>query len=41
MPNRNWFLSILAIAGSFQVALPAAGQALLPYTLQVEVQELE
>lgn len=41
MPKRNWLLSVLAIAGSWQLAAPAFGQALLPYTFNLDTKDLE
>ena len=41
MPKRNWLLTVLAIAGSWQLAAPAFGQALLPYTFNLDAKDLE
>lgn len=41
MPKRNWLLSLLACAGLWSVALPASGQALLPYALPLDSQQFE
>ncbi|NEO84990.1 MAG: tetratricopeptide repeat protein [Spirulina sp. SIO3F2] len=42
MPKRNWLLSLLAIAGTWQgLALPATSQALLPYNLELDNPTLE
>ena len=41
MPNRNYWLSLLVIIGSGGLSLPALGQALVPYTVQINSVELE
>lgn len=41
MPKLNWLFSLFAIAGFSTIALPVSGQALLPYTLQLDSEELE
>ncbi len=41
MPKRNWLFSLLAVAGLWSVALPVSGQALLPYTPQLNSEQLE
>ena len=41
MPNRNSWLSFLLVFGLCGVASPALGQALVPYTLQLDSTQLE
>ena len=41
MPKRNWLFSLLTCAGLSSLALPASGQALLPYTPQLNPEQLE
>ncbi|WP_204103921.1 MULTISPECIES: tetratricopeptide repeat protein [Spirulina sp. CCY15215] len=41
MLKRNWLLSALAIAGSWQLAAPVFAQALLPYTFNVDANDFE
>ncbi len=41
MPKRITVISMLAVLGLCAAPLPSLGQALLPYTLQVDIQDLE
>lgn len=41
MPRRNWLISLLAVAGVWSAVQPAMGQALLPYTLNLDADQLE
>jgi tetratricopeptide (TPR) repeat protein len=39
--HNNWLLSVLTIVSVSTISLPVKGQALLPYTLNLNAQELE
>ncbi len=41
MPKLNWLFSLIACAGISSVALPAKGQALLPYIPKLDSEKLE
>ncbi len=41
MPKRNWIFSLVAIAAAWPLGLPALSQALLPYRVDLNVQNLE
>ena len=41
MPKRNWIFSLVAIAAASSLGLPALGQALLPYRVDLNAQNLE
>lgn len=41
MPNRNSWLSFLLVFGLWGAASPALGQALVPYTPQLDATQLE
>lgn len=41
MPKRNWLLSLLACASFGSLPLPVLGQALLPYTPELNAEQLE
>ncbi|TVQ53190.1 MAG: tetratricopeptide repeat protein [Spirulina sp. DLM2.Bin59] len=41
MPKRNWIFSLVAIAATWPLGLPALSQALLPYRIDLNVQNLE
>ncbi|XTZ11414.1 MAG: tetratricopeptide repeat protein, partial [cyanobacterium endosymbiont of Rhopalodia inflata] len=41
MPKRNWLLSLFALTGFWTLMNPVMGQALLPYTPQLNLEQLE
>lgn len=41
MPKLNWLFCVLACAGVWSISLPATGQALLPYTPELNAEQLE
>ena len=41
MPKRNWLFSLLTLTSLWSIALPVSGQALLPYTLELDSKKLE
>jgi tetratricopeptide (TPR) repeat protein len=41
VPKRNWFFSFLACTGLWSLTMPAFGQALLPYTPELNPEQLE
>lgn len=41
MPKLNWLFSIFAVAGVYGLATPVCAQAILPYTPQLDSEQLE